>query len=205
MNCNAEWVRNALYLRQHACGLDSENQADRLTLLPIKSELLSVRYAMAHELSTICPCDRLGERNSIITDSIEADKSSTAGPIQMLAQASVGLFGLVVIVHTDKPIKDLPHRKRQIGSISPSTVWTLAKRSRVSCCGRHGARPRTRVVIVCKVSPLETWDIDPPPWLSGSATSAVCNKVRAAASACGHRFKTARGHHRLIPFPITLG
>ena len=127
MNCNAEWVRNALYLRQHACGLDSENQADRLTLLPIKSELLSVRYAMAHELSTICPCDRLGERNSIITDSIEADESSTAGPIQMLAQASVGLFGLVVIVHTDKPIKDLPHRKRQIGSILAQYGLDLGK------------------------------------------------------------------------------
>src|SRR5215510_2158881 len=122
-----------LELQHHARCFTGHDHSCLLPSATIKLEISRHRADGAHELLGARPAVGLRDDAAVVADHIHRDEAGTAGAIEMLAQARVGTFCLLVFVGADETIKNLPDSQRQILLVfSKHTAHLLEQRLRLA-------------------------------------------------------------------------
>src|SRR5262249_33504062 len=130
-----------LELRHHTRRLAGHDQSCLLPSTAIELEVSRHRADGAHELFGASPTVGLRDDAAVVTDHIHRDEACTTGAVEMLAQARVGTFCLLVLMRADETIKNLPDSQRQIVLILFKHAAHLVEQLR--CCAARCPRCET--------------------------------------------------------------
>jgi len=101
-------------LRRHACRLADHGKAGLLPFSAVEHESIGLVAHGVEKFLRAHPHVRRDDRAAVVADCLHGNKTGAAGAHQMLAQARIGVLGLLVAVSTDQAIENLPQRQRQV-------------------------------------------------------------------------------------------